>query len=219
MGTPLDPWLSQEPSSNPAARQRALEAARAELALQRPVRPWRLQALGLFAVSVALTACVAGVLLGAGRTSGAQLAVHAPVLGLLWACGAVCAWGALAPRGRGLVGGGVALAVGTAAVLVLARGAGDGETVLPSWVCTAGHVALGLVPLGVAGVMLRAAAFRPSRALLAGLSAGTTGAFVGELACTQDWRHVLLYHLPAWALVALATLVLSRWLTPRSFAP
>ena len=59
----------------------------------------------------------------------------------------------------------------------------------------------------------------PSRALLAGLSAGTTGAFVGELACTQDWRHVLLYHLPAWALVALATLVLSRVLTPRSFAP
>jgi hypothetical protein len=105
------------------------------------------------------------------------------------------------------------------ASLPFARGPAWAESTLPEWVCTLSHVGVGLVPLVVAVTVLRGAAFRPLRALLAGLSVGTTGAFLGELACTQSWQHVVGYHLSAWAIAAVATLVVSLSLEPRSFAP
>lgn len=219
MRPPLDTLLTQAPPPNDAARQRALDAARAELALRRPVRRWRTQALGLFAVSAFLTSAVAGVMFGLGRTSGALLLGRLPLLALLWACCAVGAWGALAPRTRWLPLGAAGLALGTGAALVLSRGSALAPSSLPDWFCTLSHVGVDLVPLAVGVMLLRGAAFRASRALVAGLSAGAVGAFVGELACLQDARHVLVYHLPAWALVALVSFGVSRFLSPRSFAP
>jgi hypothetical protein len=219
MESPIDTLLREEPRAHGAALERALAAARGELARRQPVRGWRTEAAGVFAASAAMTVAVAGVMLVLGQASGAFLLGRVHLLALLWFTSAVCAWGSLAPRGRHLRLLGVALSLASAAALVFARGTVHAEPTLPGWICTASHVGVGLIPLVVAVVFLRSAAFRPLRALLAGLSVGVTGAFVGELACTQGWRHVVGYHLSAWALVAVATLAISRSLQPRSFAP
>jgi hypothetical protein len=219
MESPIDLLLREEPRTGGAARERALAAARGELARNPPVRSWRTEAAWVFAASAVITAAVAGVMLALGATSGAFLLGRAPLLALLWFTSAVCAWGSLAPRGYRLRLLGVGMALASAASLVFARGSVHAEPTLPGWVCTASHVGVGLIPLVVAVVFLRSAAFRPLRALLAGLSVGVTGAFVGELACSQGWRHVLGYHLSAWAIVAVVTLAVSRSLLPRSFAP
>ncbi|MFY0568149.1 DUF1109 domain-containing protein [Archangium lansingense] len=211
--------LAEEFRADGAVLERTLSVAREELARKRPVRRWRAQAAWLFVASAGLTAAVAGVMLVLGQTSGGVLLGRAPILALLWTTSAVCAWGALSPRGRKLEPWGVMLAMASAAALVFGRGSLAAAPSLPDWVCTASHVGVGLVPLVVAVAVLRGAAFRPLRALLAGLAVGSTGAFVGELACTQGWRHVLVYHLSAWAIAAVATLVISKSLKPRSFAP
>lgn len=221
MKTPIDidSLLNEVPRVEPSALTRALESARGELALNQPVRHWRTQAAWVMASSFAIALLVAGVLLAGGALSGAALLHRAPLLLLLFTTSGVCAWGALSPHGRGLRRAAVGLAMACAATLVLARGSPSAPPSLPGWVCTASHLAVDLVPLIVAVVVLRGAAFQPLRALCAGLSVGTTGAFVGELACEQDWRHVAGYHLLAWALVCAAALVLSRSLKPRSYAP
>ncbi|WNG29281.1 DUF1109 domain-containing protein [Cystobacter fuscus] len=219
MAPSLDTLLSREVAGDEAARARALAAVRAELARPVPVRGWRTQAARLLGVSVALTVAVAGVLWALGRTSGEVLWAHAPVLALLWATSAVCARAALAPRRQVLQRAGLGLALVGAAALVLARDSVQAPSALPEWICTLSQFGVGLVPGVVALAALRGAAFHPRRALLGGLSVGTAGAFVGELACAQGRHHVLLYHLSAWALVSVTTLVVSRFLTPRSFAP
>lgn len=215
----LDELLSQAPARDGAAAERVLAAARGELALGRPVRRWRTQALWVMAASGGLALAVAGVMLSVGAVTDALLLGRAHLLALLLGTGALCAWAALSPRGRTLRRVGVGLAMTCAAVLVLARGTPNTPPTLPGWVCAASHVAVGVVPLVVALLTLRGAVFEPLRALVAGLAVGTTGAFVGELACEQGWRHVAGYHLLAWGIVAVASLVISRSLKPRSYAP
>jgi hypothetical protein len=215
----LDALLAEEFRTDGAVVERTLSVTREELARKRPVRRWRTEAAWLFGSSAGLAAVVAGVLLVLGRTSGDVVLGRVPLLALLWTTSAVCAWGAISPRGRKLEPWGVMMALGSAVALVLGRGSFAPVPTLPAWVCTASHVGVGLIPLAVAVVFLRGAAFRPIRALLAGLAVGTTGAFLGELACSQNWRHVLGYHLSAWAIVAVATFVVSKSLKPRSFAP
>ena len=215
----LDELLSQEPPRDSAAAERVLAAARGELALRRPVRRWRTQAVWLMAASGGLALTVALVMLAVGATTGATLLGRAHLLVLLLGTSAACAWGALSPRGRGLRRLGVVLAMTCAAVLVLARGTPHGMPTLPAWVCTASHLAVGVVPLVVALLALRSAVFEPLRALVAGLAVGTTGALLGELACERDWRHVAGYHLLAWGIVTVASLVISKSLKPRSYAP
>ncbi|AGC45143.1 carotenogenesis protein CarR [Myxococcus stipitatus DSM 14675] len=221
MKTPIDidALLNEEPRVEASALSRALESARGELALNQPVRRWRTQAAWVMASCCTLALLVVAILLVGGALSGPALLQRAPLLLLLLTTSGVCAWGALSPRGRGLRRAAVGLAVACAATLVLARASPTSPASLPAWVCTASHLAVDLVPLIVALVVLRGAAFQPLRALCAGLSVGTTGAFVGELACEQDWRHVAGYHLLAWALICAAAIVLSRSLKPRSYAP
>ncbi|WP_375759202.1 NrsF family protein [Corallococcus exercitus] len=219
MSPPPDPWRSSPPRLDPRAMERALAASRAELALKRPVRRWRAQAVGLFAASAGLALAVAGVFLAVGRLTGAMLTGRAPMLAMLLSTGAVCSWGALSPRGRQLRWVGVGMALLSSALLVLTRAAPRGPSTLPEWVCTVSHVALALVPLVVAVVALRSAAFDPLRAAVAGLAVGTVGAFVGELACEQGPGHVATYHLGAWALLTLTTWALSKRLKPRTYAP
>ncbi|MCP3137937.1 DUF1109 domain-containing protein [Pyxidicoccus xibeiensis] len=215
----LDSLLSEQPPPDGGAAARVLAAARGELALRRPVRPWRTQALWLIAASGGMVLLIAAVMLATGAVTGTALLGRAHLLALLLGTGAVCAWGALSPRGRWLQRGGVALSMLTATVLVLARGTPQSTPTLPGWVCTAGHVAVALVPLVVALVALRSAVFEPLRSLAAGLAVGTTGALLGELACEQDWRHVAGYHLFAWGTVVIVSVVISRSLKPRSYAP
>ncbi len=219
MGTPLDPLFTRDVPVAEAARARVLAAAHAELARAPRTRSWRTEALALFAAPTLLSLAVAGVLCVLGRTSLEVMREHAPALGLLWLASALCAWGALSPRLRRLPLGALGGAGVAAVTLVLTRGPAHGVTTLPEWVCTVSHVGVGLVPGVVAVLLLRNAAFQPRRALLAGLSVGTAGAFLGELACSLGPGHVLGYHLSAWALAAVATLGMARLLPPRSFAP
>jgi len=215
----LDTLLTQAYPADAASLGKTLEAARRELALNRAVRRWRTQAVWVFISTVAMVVLVASVLLVLKQMSFAALLSKAPLFVLLWSTGAVCAWGALSPRGHRLRTVGIVLAGGSAAALVLARGESQVEATLPAWVCAASHVAVGLGPLIVSLLALRSAAFRPARALVAGLSVGTTGALVGELACAQGWMHIAGYHLTAWALIAGVEVVVSRSLKSRSFAP
>jgi hypothetical protein len=221
MGAPMDidSLLAREMRSDRAALDRALHAAREELALKRPVRRWTTQAAWVFAASSGLAGLVAAALFILGQVSASALLAHALLLVLLWATSAVCSWGALSPRGQRARLVGVGMAMASAAALVLARGSIAAESSVPGWVCTASHVGMAVVPIVMAVIVLRTAAFEPLRALAAGLAAGTTGAFLGELACAQGWRHVAAFHLSAWAIVAVATLAVSKSLEPRSFAP
>jgi hypothetical protein len=219
MTSSLDRLLAEEPRRDGAALDRTLAAVRGELALKRPVRRWRTEVAWVVAASAGLGTAVALVLMAFGQLSVSFLLGRAPLLALLAATSAVCAWGGLAPRARGLRLWGVGMALFSAAALVLARVPVQAEPTLPEWICTASHVGVGSIPLIVAVVFLRNAAFQPLRAVVMGLSAGTTGAFLGELACGQGWRHVAGYHVSAWAIVAVAALVMSRSLEPRSYAP
>ncbi|WP_163864640.1 DUF1109 domain-containing protein [Myxococcus eversor] len=215
----IDALLKEAPPSEGSAIERALASARGELALREPVRRWRTQAGWMMASSGGLAVLVACVMLAVGALTPPAMLARVPLLLLLLVTSAVCAWGALSPRGRGLRRGAVGLAMACAATLVLARGSPGTTPSLPAWVCTVSHLAVDAVPLVAALWMLRGAAFQPLRALCAGLSVGTTGAFVGELACEQDWRHVAGYHLFAWAFICGVALVMSRSLKPRSYAP
>jgi hypothetical protein len=215
----LDSLLNEEPPGDTAAASRVLAAARGELAQRKPTRSWRTHAAWVVAASGGLSLLVAVVMLALGATSGALLLSRAHLLVLLLATCGVCAWGALSPRGRVLRRVGVVLSMLTAAVLVLARDTPHTVSNVPEWVCTASHLAVGAVPLVVALLVLRTAVFQPMRALCAGLAVGTTGAFLGELACERGWRHVAGYHLLAWGLIVVASLVISKSLKPRSYAP
>ncbi|ABF88965.1 carotenogenesis protein CarR [Myxococcus xanthus DK 1622] len=215
----LDSLLTQTPAKDNAALERVLAAARGELALRRPVRRWRTQAVGLMAASAGLGLLAAVVLLAVGAVTGPLLLARAPLLAMLVGTSAVCAWGALSPKGRWMRRLGVGLAVVSAAALVLARGAPHSPPSFPGWVCTVSHLAIGVVPLVVALFALRGAFFQPLRAVVAGLSVGSTGALLGELACEQDWRHVLSHHLLAWVVITVVLVVISKSLKPRSYAP
>ncbi|ADO75688.1 hypothetical protein [Stigmatella aurantiaca] len=215
----LDTLLSQAPPANAAALERALAGARQELALKRPVRRWRTQAAWVFATPVALVLAIAAVLLLAGQASLDFLLGRWPLFALLWLTAGVCTWGAVSPQGRRARFAGIVLATGSALALVLSRDTPHTASTLSGWVCTASHAGIALLPMTVALLTLRNAAFHPFRALVAGLAMGTTGALVGEMACAQGWRHVAGYHLSAWALVAGASLAMSKFLKPRSFAP
>ncbi|WP_224364343.1 DUF1109 domain-containing protein [Hyalangium versicolor] len=215
----LDSLLSQSYPTDAAVLGRTLDAARQELARNRTVRRWRSQAFWVFTSTVAMVALLASVLLVTKQVAFSALLRRAPLFGLLWVTGAVCAWGALSPRGKWLRLGGIGLAVVSAVALVLSRGEPLTQPSLPEWVCTLSHLSVALGPLIVSLLALRSAAFRPVRAMVAGLSVGTTGALVGELACAQGWLHVAGYHLTAWAVVAIVEVVVSRSLKSRSFAP
>ncbi|ATB48385.1 NrsF family protein [Corallococcus macrosporus] len=215
----LDRLLTQDPARDSAAMARVLAAARGELALRRPARRWRTQAVWLMAASAGLGLLAAVVMFAVGAVSGPLLLARAPLLTLLVGTSAVCAWGALSPKGRWARRLGMGLAVASAAALVLARATPHGPSTLPEWVCTVSHLAIGVVPLVVALVALRGAVFQPLRAGVAGLAVGSTGALLGELACEQDGRHVLTHHLLAWVVITAVLVVISKSLKPRSYAP
>jgi len=101
---------------------------------------------------------------------------------------------------------------------VLSRGAGAPSST-PEWVCSASHLGIGLIPLAFALWGLRQSAWRWSRAIAAGLGAGTAGALLGELACHRGALHVLVHHVSAWIVVAAACVFFSRRARPRTFAP
>ena len=208
-------------NESPVARARA--AALAELRREPRAVPWARQALRLVAVQAGLALVGIIVSLAVGIAAPSDLYEHLPIALALLAIAALGAVAAIAPRAP--TGGIpiwrmaalVAAAAGMMAV-VLARGT-SGSAAHPEWVCSASHLGVGILPLLFALLGLRQSAPSWTGALAAGLGAGTTGALLGELACHRGAHHVLVYHLGAWAVLALACVALSRMLRPRTFAP
>ncbi len=201
-----------------AALARARAAALDELRRAPAPISWRRSAVVVAAGSVGTSLLVVLATWLASVTSADQLLARTPWLAALVVFAAAAAAAALAPRAAGVRA--VMLFAGAALMvaLVLSRGAGLPSAV-PGWVCSSSHLGLDLLPLGAALIGLRQAAWRWSRAVVAGLGAGATGALLGELACHQGARHVLVHHVGAWLLAAAACVVISRRLRPRTFAP
>jgi len=201
---------------------RARDAALAELRAAPRAISWRRQALWLVRAQVGLALAGIGIALVAGLAAPSEVFAHAATVGPLLVVAVLGAIAAVAPRvGRGGASwrlGALGAAAVAMIVVAFSRGAGTPSD-SPEWVCSVSHLGVGLVPLALALAGLRQSAPSWGRALAAGLGAGTTGALLGEVVCHRGMRHVLVYHLGAWLLLALACAVISRWLRPRSFAP
>jgi hypothetical protein len=197
---------------------RAHAAALAELRGTPVATSWRrhaavvavvLAGIGVAAVAAAFLASLAGA---------ADVVARAPMLAALLAVAVAGGVASQAPGARRWTAVATGGALVTMAWLVVSRGAGT-PSATAEWVCSVSHVAVGLLPLAVGLGSLRHSAWNRRRALATGLGAGTAGALLGELACHQGARHVLVHHVGAWLLVAIACVAISRRLRPRTFAP
>lgn len=210
--------LSQPPRSD-AALERARVQSRRELAASGSALPWRVQARNLAATVGVVT--LAGVVAVAalnwppsqllvGRMPAIVVLAVAQIFGLL---------AAIAP-GRSRLGP-VSWALAALGVLVvLARREVVGaHAELPGWVCSASHLAVGLIPLTLVVRRLRDIAFDFRRALTAGLALGVSAPLWGEVACERGLTHTLVHHIGALALLVIVCLVLARTGARRSFAP
>jgi hypothetical protein len=204
------------PSGDPIARARA--AALEELRRAPMAKAWRRQAAVVVAVwaGIGIAAVAAAVL--ASLAGAAEIVARAPLLAGLLAVAAAGGVASQAPGGRFWTAVATGGALVTMAVLVVSRGAGT-PSGTPEWVCSLSHVAVGLLPLAVGLWSLRQSAWNGRRSLATGLGAGTAGALLGELACYQGARHVLVHHVGAWLIVAVACVAISRRLRPHAFAP
>jgi hypothetical protein len=166
-------------------------------------RSWRGDAALVLASAWGVALAITAVLAALGQTGPELLERHAGALAWVLVCGGVAAVAALGPIRRSTRFVAVLAAIAAPVVLVLLRVRAGGETSrLPQWVCTVSHLGVGIVPLVVGLSVLRRAAPSPARAVLCGLAAGTAGALVGEVACAQSWEHVALFHVSAWAALA-----------------
>jgi hypothetical protein len=218
MGPKLDELLKGGVPGDAPARERVKALALAELSQARPAGSWRGDIALLTSAIWACALAVVAITVATGNSSLAQLSARlVPVLPLL-VLAAVGAVAAIAPRPQALLPLGLLAGVSELVLVVATRGEGHPSS-LPAWVCTAAHLGIGAVPLSLALVLLRKSAPNPLRAVVAGLAVGTVGAIAGELACEQSWQHVLLFHGAAWLGVAAGALLISRRLTPRSWAP
>jgi hypothetical protein len=205
-----------EKAADALAKARA--AALAELRAAPIATGWRTQARRLAGAFVATGVLAAVAALAAPIADRDSAVARAPFLVQLLALAAVAGFAALAPGLRAARAVVLAAAPVLMVELVLVRGAGL-PSATPEWVCSVSHVALGLLPLGFALWALRQCAWRWTRALAAGLGAGTAGALLGELACHRGGLHVLVHHVGAWLLIGAASVLLSRRARPRTFAP
>lgn len=198
------------------ARSRA--AALAELRSAPTTVSWRAQALRVVAGFAGTGLLGAAAALATSLAGWPLVLERAPLLLGLLATAVLAAFAALAPRGRLWQAIVLVADFAVMAALVLSRGAGAPSST-PEWVCSASHVGIGLIPLAFALWGLRQSAWRWSRALAAGLGAGTAGALLGELACRRGAQHVLVHHVGAWIVVAAACVLVSRRARPHTFAP
>ena len=210
-----------EPGAAPrdaGARLLARNAALAELRRHPVVRSWRWEATGTLLVMLGITALVIAV---GGWFSIAEMArarERIVPLVLLLALQALGIFAAIAP-GRAAPRVAVALlaVLATAAVLV-GRGAGI-TPATPAIACSASHVAVDLIPLGLVLASLRRFSWTLGRSLLAGAAAAATGAIAGELSCGRGWTHALVHHVGAGVLIAVVCAVVSRSRRSETFAP
>jgi hypothetical protein len=109
-------------------------------------------------------------------------------------------------------------ALGVLAVIARRDGAGP-PAELPGWICSASHLAVGLIPLALVVRRLRDIAFDFRRAFTAGLALGVSAPLWGEIACERGRGHVVLHHLGALVLLATVCHLLARSGERRGYAP
>jgi len=211
----LDELLMQAQQTN-SSLERARNALTAELKM-RPGPSWKTTTMRAVAACWALMIATAVALMAAGDATP-LLASRLPLIVSLALLTLLSAWLAIAPLSRAAPIVGTVLGMLAAIGLVLVRGAGL-PSATPEWVCTVSHLGAGIIPLGFMIAALRRASPNPWRALAGGLAVGTTGAVIGELACSRGWQHVLTYHLSAWVMIAIVCAVLSLRSKPLSYAP
>ena len=200
------------------AFDRVRAAALDELRRAPHVPSWRRQAAVVAGVTAGLGVFAALGTALAGVYDWSRLGVRAPILLGAVAVAMLDGVGALVPARRPVVLAGLGASLLMMAALVATRAPGGGSAT-PGWVCSVSHLGMDLFPAAVALWGLRQAAWTWPRALTAGLGAGTVGAVMGELACQKGRAHVLIHHVGAWVPIAIACVLVSRALRPRSFAP
>ena len=201
-------------------RRSVREAARDELRRAPVATPWQRQSGRAVAALLAFSALALLVSVLAGIGPGARLGDRAALLGVLLGAQVVGVWSIAAPFSRRRLGAAGAAAVVAGLAVALARAGSPGVAgTSPDWLCSISHLAVDLVPAGVALWLLRGGAWHPLRAVAAGLAAGTVGLLVGEIGCERGLTHVLIYHLGFWLVAAAVFLLATRRLRPRSFAP
>ena len=214
----LETELTREMPMSTDAKARLLSALRPELPKAPSKNRWRFEVAGVVASSFLVTASIAGALLTSGNTTVEIIAARAAVLVM---GGLICAYAAAVAIAPGLKRGQVfalaAFAVGSAVMMGMRSEISAAST--PEWVCTATHVGVGAIPLVMGVFALRRSGSKLLAGLALGVSAGTTGAMVGELGCGRDALHVLLFHVSAWLVMVAVGALLSLVIRPRSHAP
>jgi hypothetical protein len=204
------------PRTASPAQVRAHAAALAELRSQPRVVSWRRDALRTLLMVLATDGLVLGAALGSSIVYFAWSKERLIALGLLVALQALGVVAAIAPGKRALRWVAAILAALAAAAVVVGRGAGPPG--VPTIPCSAVHVAIDLIPLGVVLLALRRFAWSLARSALAGAAAAATGAIAGELSCSRGAAHALVHHVGAGLMIVAACILLSRLRRPETFA-
>jgi hypothetical protein len=207
------------PPPLPGGLDRARGEALRELAAAGPARSWRLQARTLAATVGVITLVGVIVVAAVNWPPSVLLRNRWPAMVFLGVAQVVGLIAAIAP-GRSRLGP-VSWALAALGVLVVLaqRHAGAAGAALPGWICSASHLAVGLVPLTLVVRRLRDIAFSFRRAFTAGLALGVSAPLWGEVACERGFSHTLIHHVGSLVLLAVACLVLSRTGPRRSYAP
>jgi hypothetical protein len=163
------------------------------------------------------TALVVGAAVGFSIVDFDRMPARIPSLVLLLALQSLGVVAAIAP-GRGALRWAAAAVAALAAVAILfGRGAGTSAGA-PAVPCSAVHLVIDLIPLGVVLVSLRRFSWSLGRSALAGAAAAATGAIAGQLSCSRGVGHVLIHHLGAGVAIVVVCVLLSRRRRPETFA-
>ncbi|MFO0600449.1 MAG: hypothetical protein U0228_34390 [Myxococcaceae bacterium] len=214
----VDHELARPSPLSPDAKAKMWAALQAELPSAPKKGRWQRELMVVLLAAIGLVLSLAIVLLVTGNAAMSVIASRAALIALCLAICGAASWVAIAPGARRWqLLAGVGFLLGAIVLVVFRREAEAAST--PEWVCAATHFAVNLVPLAAGLIALRRAGLRLAAAVALGVSAGATGAMVGELACGRDSTHVLLFHVSAWASTIVAGALLSRIIKPRSHAP
>ena len=210
--------MTNESTTSAATMARVRAAALEELRRRPQAGSWRREAVGTAAVVLGTTALVIGVGAWLSIVEVERLRERLLPLILLVALQALGVFAAIAPGRAALRWTLAVLALGAAVAMLAGRGEGTIPGT-PALACSTSHVAVDLIPLGLALFALRRFSWTLGRSLLAGAAAAATGAIAGELSCGRGWSHALVHHIGAGLLIAGICVIVSRARRPQTYAP
>jgi hypothetical protein len=202
-----------------AVRATALSALRAEPAA---AVSWKRQAATMTVLGLTVTALAALMTARLGGTAAGLLGARLPAVALLLVAQGFALWSAIAPGrwwGRKVAWGTAAIG---AALLLYGRasaGAATPTSEATGWICSTSHLGVALFPAVMMLGLLRGISWSVPRALTAGLAIGISGLIWGEIACERSLGHVLLHHVGAMALIAIACAAVAKRLARGAHVP